>query len=346
MNKIFDRTKFWLLDYLLRDDWSDGNNKVKQFDAQRALKGLENMKAGRILLKHFVEVLFSSGAMIGRIERILQSMRIPSYLLMHSVLAKCLLLLDSHPKARLAELHIAGLLEEEFGAAINTHLSAVAFEKTQRISRIRELYAEEIFEGISQISLPLSISNEASHHENHMDMMFVVAVAKHRNAKRIFEFGTYLGRTTVGLASIDADVVVTTLNLDPAEDTRYGPYIGRLIKDSPYRDRIKQIFSDSKKFDTKPYAESMDYIFIDADHSYDAVKNDTEKSLKMLAPGGVIIWHDYAPKSPGVYGYLQELSLQRPLFRIKNTCLVLYIDGVDAGEFEPKSDVGFLEDVS
>ena len=346
MNKIFDRIKLWLLDYLLRDDWNDGSSEVKEFDAQKALTSLENMKAGRILLKQFVEVLFSSGAMIGRIERILQSMRIPTYLMMHSVLAKCLLLLDVHPKARLAELHAAGILEAEFGIALNTHLAAVAFDKTRQISKIRELYAEEIFDGIGRISLPLSISNEASHHENHMDMMFVVAVAKHRNAKRIFEFGTYMGRTTVGLASIDADATVTTLNLDPSEDTRYGPYIGKLIKDSPYGERITQIFSDSNKFDTTPYAKSMDYIFIDADHSYDAVRNDTEKSLEMLAPGGVIVWHDYAPKSPGVYGYLQELSLQRSLFRIKNTCLVLYIDGVNANEFQPKSDVGFLEDVS
>lgn len=346
MNKIFQRTKLWLLDYLLRDDWGDGNNNIEEFDAQQALSTLENKKAGRILQKQFLEVLFSSGVMIGRIERVLQSMRIPTYLLIHSVLAKCLLLLDIHPRARLAELHAAGKLESEFGVAFNTHLAALAFEKTRQISRIRELYAEEIFDGIGQISLPLNISNEASHHENHMDMMFVVAAAKHRNARRIFEFGTYMGRTTVGLASIDADVTVTTLNLSPSEDTRYGPYIGRLIKDSPYRDRITQVFSDSKKFDTAPYAKSMDYIFIDADHSYDAVKNDTEKSLEMLAPGGMIIWHDYAPKSPGVYGYLQELSLQRPLFRIKNTCLVLYIDGVNADEFKPKADVGFLEDVN
>ena len=340
------RAKLELLEYLLQDSWSDGNSKTSQFDSGTALKALENQKAGRILLKQFAEVLLASGSLIGRVERILQSIRIPTYLLLHSILAKQLLLLDIHPRARLAELHAAGKLEEEFGRAVNAHIARLSFEKTREVSKIRELYAEEIFEGISEISLPLGISNEASHHENHMDMMFVVAAAKHRNAKRIFEFGTYMGRTTVGLAAISPDVEVNTLNLPPSEDPRYGPYIGRLIKSSPHKDRINQLFSDSRKFDTAPYASGMDYIFIDADHSYEAVKNDTEKAFEMLAPGGMVVWHDYAPKSPGVYGYLQELSLQRPLFRIKNTCLIVYIDGVDVFRYEPKAYAESLEDVS
>ena len=64
----------------------------------------------------------------------------------------------------------------------------------------------------------------------------------------------------------------------------------------------------------------------------------------MLKPGGMVIWHDYAPKSPGVYGYLQEFSLERPLFKIRNTCLVLYIDGVDSTAFAPTKADNFLED--
>jgi predicted O-methyltransferase YrrM len=225
-------------------------------------------------------------------------------------------------------------------------LLELGFKKTLEASSIRELYAEEIFEGIGQVALPLNISNEASHHDNHMDMMFVVAAAKLRKAERIFEFGTYLGRTTCGFASISDDVKVFTLNLPPEADPRYGPYIGRLIKDSPYRDRVEQLFSDSRVFDTADYKSSMDYIFIDADHSYEAVRNDTLKAFEMLKPGGMVIWHDYAPKSPGVFGYLQELSRERPLIRIRNTSLVLYIDGMDVEGFVPKVGLNFLEDAS
>ena len=37
----------------------------------------------------------------------------------------------------------------------------------------------------------------------------------------------------------------------------------------------------------------MDLIFIDADHTYNAVVNDSNKAMEMLRPGGVLVWHDY-----------------------------------------------------
>ncbi|SCB42587.1 Predicted O-methyltransferase YrrM [Bradyrhizobium shewense] len=310
------------------------------------LPKLENKKAGAILLGQFAEILASSGQHIDKIERILTALRTPSLLLAQSTISKCMLLLEKHPRTRLEELYVRGTLEAELGGLFNRMLLELGFGKTLEASNIRELYAEEIFEGIGKMSLPLSISNEASHHENHMDMMFVVAAAKLRNAKRIFEFGTYMGRTTCGLASISKEVKVFTLNLPPNEDQRYGPYIGRLIQDSPYKNRIEQLFSDSRRFDTTNYAASMDYIFVDADHSYEGIRNDTLKAFEMLKPGGMVVWHDYAPKSPGVFGYLQELSIERPLFRIRNTCLVLYVDGVDVKNFSPTKNVNFLEDAS
>lgn len=325
---------------------TDLRSKVERRAMSDLISNLENKKAGAILIGQFAEILASSGRHIDKIERILNGLRTHSLLLAQSTVSKCMLLMDKHPRARLEEMYVQGTLESELGGLFNRMLLELTFNKTLAASNIRELYAEEIFEGIGEVSLPLCISNEASHHENHMDMMFVVAAAKLRKAKRIFEFGTYMGRTTCGLASISETVKVFTLNLPPNEDYRYGPYIGKLIQDSPYKGQIEQLFSDSRKFDTTRYASSMDYIFVDADHSYEGVRNDTLKAFEMLKAGGMIIWHDYAPKSPGVFGYLQELSLERPLFRIRNTCLVLYIDGLDPRTFSPRRNVGFLEDAS
>jgi predicted O-methyltransferase YrrM len=339
----FDNLKLRLLEHLVQGTYSHEDGETK-FDPDSALSQVGNKKAGVILLKQFVEILTLSGGLIGKIERILLSLRTPAFLLTQAVVAKCLLLMEQHPSAHLEDMYETGRLEQEFGQLFNRLLNDLGFKETLATSNIRELYAEEVFEGIGEISLPLNVSNEASHHENHMDMMFVVAAAKLKGSKRVFEFGTYMGRTTCGLASISDEVEVNTLNLPPEDDLRYGPYIGKLIADSPYRDRIKQLFSDSRKFDTAPYASSMDYIFVDADHSYEGVKNDTIKAFEMLKPGGIIMWHDFAPKSPGVYGYLQELNVERPLIRIRNTCLVLYIDGFDVDGFTPKAEVNFLED--
>ena len=36
----------------------------------------------------------------------------------------------------------------------------------------------------------------------------------------------------------------------------------------------------------------MDFLFIDGDHSYDGVKKDFEMYSPLLAPGGMIAFHD------------------------------------------------------
>ncbi len=60
--------------------------------------------------------------------------------------------------------------------------------------------------------------------------------------------------------------------------------------------------------------------------------NDTEKVLDVLAPGGVVLWHDYVPGWPGVMEYLAELGDQLPLQQIQGTALVyLQTAGVPRG---------------
>jgi hypothetical protein len=99
--------------------------------------------------------------------------------------------------------------------------------------------------------------------------------------------------------------------------------------------QITQLFEDAYNFDPKPLAKKFDFIFIDGDHSYEGVENDTLKAFKLLKPGGVIMWHDYAPKSPGLAVFIRQFTQNvRPLFRIKNTSLLLSIDGMDPMSFE------------
>lgn len=345
MKKLIEKFRSWpLREQFISEEKPASQIGVTPDNLASVTEAAGKEKAWRILLNLFAEVLMRHPTHVGRFERILQSMSKRPFLLMHSAQAKCLLLQDKKQTESLNALDNLDQLEQKYGEFFNRFQAEIGFEDFLRRSNIRELFCAEVFEGIGDIALPLSFSNEASHHANHMDMLFVVAIAKYRYARRIFEFGTYLGRTTCGLASIDESVLVHTLNLPPDEDPRYGPYIGQLIKKSPYQSRIQQLFCDSRKFNVDPYLNSMDFIFIDADHSYEGVKNDTEKAFQMLAPGGVVIWHDFASKSPGVYGYLYELSQERSLFRIRNTCLVLYIDGVDVLTFMPAKIGAQLEE--
>lgn len=211
----------------------------------------------------------------------------------------------------------------------------VNFALLQEKSRIREIYLNELFAGIEKVCVPIGAINEETGHVNHVDLLYVNAIARHLQCRNLFEFGTYMGRTTYHLAQATEGVIVTTLNLPPEADPRIAPYLGIYFRGTDREPFIRQIFADSREFDTTPYRHEMDFIFVDGDHSYELVKNDTAKAFEMLAPKGVIIWHDYAAKSPGVVKFFQEFTQDQPVFRIKNTCLLVHLDGVDPLTFTP-----------
>lgn len=202
-------------------------------------------------------------------------------------------------------------------------------------TRMKEVYPTDLFPGLDGIALPIASMNEESGHVNHADLLYVAAIAQLRQARNIFEFGTYQGRTTYFLTFASPDARVTTLNLPPEQDPSVAPFLGIMFRGSDREDRITQLLQDSRLFDAGPHAASMDYVFVDGDHSYELVKNDTEKALAMLRPGGMIVWHDYMPKCPGVMRYIRDFAEERPVFRLRNTSLVVYIDGVDPLAFTP-----------
>jgi hypothetical protein len=53
--------------------------------------------------------------------------------------------------------------------------------------------------------------------------------------------------------------------------------------------------------------EKFDFIYIDAEHDYENVKQDIELSLPLLKTHGVIAGHDYQPEHPGVMMAVHEI---------------------------------------
>jgi hypothetical protein len=93
------------------------------------------------------------------------------------------------------------------------------------------------------------------------------------------------------------------------------------------KNKINLIFEDSIKLNVDKFENSMDLIFIDGGHNYSCVKNDSEKSFKMIKNKGYIFWHDYniAKRScRDVVKYLHEISKTKEIFHIKNTFLCYY----------------------
>ena len=143
------------------------------------------------------------------------------------------------------------------------------------------------------------------------------------NAKRAFEFGTHRGVSSTQLtANLPEDGQLFTLDL-PRSDTSTHfkvedwaekevanyPVKGDLLP-AELRSKVTFLEKDSALFDPKPYAGSMDFVFVDAAHTLDYVKNDSEKAWVMLRPGGIVAWHDCRAQSPDVVRYLRACPFQ------------------------------------
>ena len=167
-----------------------------------------------------------------------------------------------------------------------------------------------------------------------------------RGCGRIFEFGTATGRTTYILArngGPEARVATLTLAADDVDaydnqatdnsramqkaliESRHCTF---LYMGTDVESRIEQLHGDSKQFDETPFAGQCDLIFIDGSHAYSYIKSDTEKAMRMIRPGGVILWHDYRGRhvraTRDVYRYLNELHRTRPLTHLRGTSLVAW----------------------
>ena len=178
-----------------------------------------------------------------------------------------------------------------------------------------------------------------------LESVVLARLAKLRNARNIFEIGTFNGRSTLNLAANSApDARVVTLDLprESARTTRLplAPVermfiekdmrIGELFKGTEHERKIVQEYGDSASFDFGPYRNTMDMVFVDGSHSSEYVLNDSRLALKLLRDGkGLIVWHDYGAEGgwDGVIRVLNRLHAEGGVFsnlmHVKHTTFVV-----------------------
>lgn len=194
------------------------------------------------------------------------------------------------------------------------------------------LAAEVVFLGRANLRVPGGTSDTES---------WILAVVA-KDARRLFEFGTCTGKTSYLWARNQPEGgTVTTLTLGPGQTAAYAAAGGDdpaaeayakaesgfsrfLYTGTDAESRIVQLYGDSKQFDEAPWAGQCDAVFVDGSHAYSYVVNDSAKALRMVRPGGLVLWHDYSPECPGVFRALNELSARYPLAHLQGTTLVAY----------------------
>ena len=182
---------------------------------------------------------------------------------------------------------------------------------------------------------------------NFMESLAISYIVQAMKARELFEIGTFDGFSTYHLAkNSPSDAKVYTLNLPVSASfadyaTTYSLWeyhgdrkaheliplrgIGSVYKTSDVADKVSQLFGDSLSFDFSPYFAAMDLCFIDGGHTYTHVRSDTANALKVLRPGGVILWHDYNMQHREILRFLDEFAINNKLYHVEGTRLVLHL---------------------
>jgi SAM-dependent methyltransferase len=164
-----------------------------------------------------------------------------------------------------------------------------------------------------------------------MDVKALIWLAKQTRGN-ILEVGCNEGYTTYYLARALPDRIVhgvdstKLLRIHPEQRHEVPGFVGRRARHLP---NVRIFEEDFASFDLN-CVENVGFVFIDADHTYEGVKRDTEKVFRFLNGriDAMVAWHDFAsseeesnhPEWLRVGKYVRdELSDRLDVYRVGGT---------------------------
>jgi predicted O-methyltransferase YrrM len=138
--------------------------------------------------------------------------------------------------------------------------------------------------------------------------------------RRVVEIGTAHGGTLYLWSLVAApDSVLVAVDSTPLGRLGRWEALARLCRSfARERQRVELVFgapsqSDAtrRRVEAALGGEPVDFLFIDGDHSYGGVRADFELYSPLVRPGGMVAFHDIAPRvdaGTGVPRFWEELS--------------------------------------
>ena len=190
-----------------------------------------------------------------------------------------------------------------------------------------EIPPEKLGQQVDSIRLPAFFPIFAGEDTPLADLLVLLAAARGRAVRRVLEVGTYRARTSFALFQ----------NCPTARIVSYDVQ----VLPSRYRTALEQVSQVELRHGSFSAAREIlrneqpfDFIFVDGDHRLQAVIEDSRLAFEILAPDGIILWHDYR-----LNGYqtpelrvpeaLRLVRGDRNLFHVRDTTLAVYSSSWD-----------------
>jgi hypothetical protein len=167
------------------------------------------------------------------------------------------------------------------------------------------------------------------------DIMLLKSLARSFKKCSYLEIGSWRGESIANVAEVADNC--TSITLSAAEMKALGfsdEFINVHGIYSKKIDNITVIEHNSQTFDFSKLNNKFDLIYIDGDHFYSGILNDTRKTFELRRDvNSIIVWHDYGFSTETVRHSVLAAILDgipkekhKNLFHISNTMCAIYME--------------------
>ncbi|MCC7302169.1 MAG: class I SAM-dependent methyltransferase [Bacteroidia bacterium] len=197
---------------------------------------------------------------------------------------------------------------------------------------LKEISLTDLFPGFRQ----------EVHHFTHLygtslpiDMALLKQLASGFRDCAYLEIGTWRGESISNVAEVAKECWSLSLSDKEMHSIGWGEPFTKVqrffSRDLP---NVKHVEGNSMTFDFNSLNRKFDLIFVDGDHRYEAVRNDTEKVFRLLKDDtSIIVWHDYAIQYEHIdwnvfAGILDGAPAEKRnnIYHVSNTLCAIYIN--------------------